>query len=1366
MPDTTALQDAASLAGPPGSPGPRRVRPIYRVFVSSTWLDLQPERRALMEALNRMEEMRFVGMEFFGNRPDDTHDASIDQVDLCEVFIGIIGFRYGSGITEAEYRRARALGLPCFVYFKREDTARPELTDNDTGLAAKLAMFKQELLRGHTVKEFARPEELAANATADLHNWVAARWISLEREPAAARPRPAVADADRTNILRLLERIEQDWIKGVLEASLHHRAWLELGLDWREDAVEHPWDRIVVAPDRPIKTLSAEDSITGVFDAAQHTLLVLGEPGAGKTTTVLELARELIARARESAQEPAPVVLALSTWRGQQRDLTDWLITELGLRYQVPKRVARAWLEECRLVLILDGLDEVVADRRAACVEAINAFEQAHHPPGLAVTCRVAEYDALAVKLRLRSAICLQPLTAGQIEHYFKAAGTGLDHLRLALRDDAGLRELARSPLMLSVMTMAWRDAPAIPVKEQGGDTIEERRRQLFDAYVQATMKRRGKASGGYSAELTIKWLTWLARRMKENGHTLFALEQLQPGWLDGTWRQLGYFLASRLMGAAGLVLPFLFLKLQGDTKALVAGLSLVTGSYIGIIDFALARHGWGGSRRAALRLWTLLAGLVVLSLAWLGLSPDGESAGIGTIYLLMTVLAFCAPLDVRALDIKPTGSMQWSWRLALARGLSGLVAMNLIVTVGFAINLAGRGWARGMEQIGLPYFVGLALAAVPVGLVWDKLRPPPTVQNVAGAITLAMIGGQIGGSGFFGAATSWSWEFMLVEIVPATLLGVFGGFGSTMIDPARPQQAGAWFWLRVPVLAFFVVGLVMIVPGLVLLPTMWDQLQAGGWTRFAGALGGFGAACGLVAFLRFGGFNGAQHYFLRWQLARRGDLPPRPESFFNHAAQLALMQKVGLGYRFVHALLLQHLAASRGGAGEEAEAGRAPAARSTEEVSRRPRAWLGLRLGALLGLTTGLGLFGWIGAATFALSRLGDKSGPWEATPALLGALMLAVALAIPVLLLVGRWLWDCSWRWLGGGYLGLALALVWLAADDPVIRRPSTPETIAPAFPGAEKSHAVLQRYDYGQPAAKNFRWKGFNFSQGPEQGPIWRNFLLTHRAEIEANWAKLAPVRDWMDELNAFERIGDLNENLLDLTMIWYPVRLAYAQNAMAIASLRAIDGQGDAALAGLLPLLEVGGKLEISARARYHFAAAREMQRSAILAAGFVLDTTPVSAATRMRFAAALSGPGGGPAGARRIHALSYGVVCAASTSFGRAVTAWVDPVADILRWPLALAGPFVFNRRATINRWGDLMVDLQEFAARREIEKVDQRVAKFMAEERRPHFKSVGSAWFSREAYLELRLVDTSRTVKGYWATEDLRTVLLARLGPP
>jgi predicted NACHT family NTPase len=257
-----------------------------------------------------------------------------------------------------------------------------------------------------------------------------------------------------------------------------------------------------------------------VFDAAQHTLLVLGEPGAGKTTTLLELARDLIARARRGAHELAPVVLALSTWTGGQRDLSDWIVTELGLRYQVPKKVARTWLEDARLVLLLDGLDEVSEGSRTACVEAINAFSEKHQPPGLAVTCRVVEYEALAVKLRLRAAICLQPLTTEQVERYFAAAGAGLDPLRQAMRNDAGLRELARTPLMLSVMTMAWREAPTPEARGSGAKSIEEHRRQLFDAYVQAALNRRGKIAGKYSATDTVRWLAWLANRMTEHGQT------------------------------------------------------------------------------------------------------------------------------------------------------------------------------------------------------------------------------------------------------------------------------------------------------------------------------------------------------------------------------------------------------------------------------------------------------------------------------------------------------------------------------------------------------------------------------------------------------------------------------------------------------------------------------------------------------------------------------------------------------------------------------------------------------------------------------------------------------------------------------
>jgi len=90
-------------------------RTVLHVFVSSTWLDLQPERAAVETALQRLRETKFVGMEYFGSRDEDTRRASLDEVDRSQVYVGIFGGRYGSGITEAEYRRARELGLPCFI---------------------------------------------------------------------------------------------------------------------------------------------------------------------------------------------------------------------------------------------------------------------------------------------------------------------------------------------------------------------------------------------------------------------------------------------------------------------------------------------------------------------------------------------------------------------------------------------------------------------------------------------------------------------------------------------------------------------------------------------------------------------------------------------------------------------------------------------------------------------------------------------------------------------------------------------------------------------------------------------------------------------------------------------------------------------------------------------------------------------------------------------------------------------------------------------------------------------------------------------------------------------------------------------------
>jgi tetratricopeptide (TPR) repeat protein len=151
---------------------------ILPVFVSSTWIDLQPERAAVKDAVLRLKETQFVGMEYFGSRDETTRRASLDEVDRSRVYVGLFAARYGSGITEAEYRRARECGLPCFIYFKDDATVAPNNREMDADKASRLAVLKQEMRGAHTVNEFSSPDNLAAKVTADLHRWLFDEYVT------------------------------------------------------------------------------------------------------------------------------------------------------------------------------------------------------------------------------------------------------------------------------------------------------------------------------------------------------------------------------------------------------------------------------------------------------------------------------------------------------------------------------------------------------------------------------------------------------------------------------------------------------------------------------------------------------------------------------------------------------------------------------------------------------------------------------------------------------------------------------------------------------------------------------------------------------------------------------------------------------------------------------------------------------------------------------------------------------------------------------------------------------------------------------------------------------------------------------------
>lgn len=233
--------------------------------------------------------------------------------------------------------------------------------------------------------------------------------------------KPLTQQEDRQRKV-LLNKVKEYWVEGVLEASLHTKALIELGLEKRTDAVKRPSRDAEEFPQAATQTLPEGISATTLVNQMREgrTLLILGEPGAGKPITLLKLAEDLIARSKQDLSQPIPVVFNLSSWAKKSQTIEQWLIQELLEKYQISKELGKQWVETESLILLLDGLDEVKADRRNACVQAVNQFMQTHSTTELTICCRIRDYQALAEQLMLRSAIGIQPLTFEQIDRYFE----------------------------------------------------------------------------------------------------------------------------------------------------------------------------------------------------------------------------------------------------------------------------------------------------------------------------------------------------------------------------------------------------------------------------------------------------------------------------------------------------------------------------------------------------------------------------------------------------------------------------------------------------------------------------------------------------------------------------------------------------------------------------------------------------------------------------------------------------------------------------------------------------------------------------------------------------------------------------------
>jgi transcriptional regulator with XRE-family HTH domain/GTPase SAR1 family protein len=364
------------------------------------------------------------------------------------------------------------------------------------------------------------------------------------------------------NRRRMLGRLRHSYGE-LLDYSLQEIVWIELGLAGMPDAVQNATNRLVRLSGQHVLTLPSGTSILDVYETSERELLILGEPGAGKSTLLLHLAQSLVQRAEQEEAHPLPVVLRLSSWAEQQPALEDWMSDQLAMTYNVSQKLSTQWVRNEHILPLLDGLDEMDAASRSACIAAINAYHREHLLVPLVICSRRTEYEEATryQKLALQYAVLIQPLTLEQVSASLEQIGQPLDSLQQTLQTNLALQELTTTPLMLSILMLTY-SRTQVPTLSHEIATLQM---QVWTDYVARMTEQKGDARH-YSLQQTCSWLSWLARNLQQHYQTVFYLEHVQSDWLPDSLRQDAFRLTMRL--------PIILL---GMLSSIVIGLFLQT---------------------------------------------------------------------------------------------------------------------------------------------------------------------------------------------------------------------------------------------------------------------------------------------------------------------------------------------------------------------------------------------------------------------------------------------------------------------------------------------------------------------------------------------------------------------------------------------------------------------------------------------------------------------------------------------------------------------------------------------------------------------------------------------------------------------
>lgn len=273
----------------------------------------------------------------------------------------------------------------------------------------------------------------------------------------------------------------------------------------------------------------------GELLAQANRFFIVGQPGAGKTTfskwLALQAARNYV------EQQRIPIYLTLRRFNTWDDSLLTLLAHELAFGdIAAATEKLRGLLRQGKLLILLDGLDEVLAEQRDALNDQIVDLAKWNDENQIVITCRPhAETRRFESFDDVRIADFNEDQAERFVRHWFDDSNLANSLLReLKRAEHESIRELTRTPLLLALLCIGYGHEPSFP----------KRKDQLYKQALQVVLQqwdeergiRRESIYGQLSLEKKQALLAYVAYATFSQGQ-LFIAEADLAQHIDDFWQ-------------------------------------------------------------------------------------------------------------------------------------------------------------------------------------------------------------------------------------------------------------------------------------------------------------------------------------------------------------------------------------------------------------------------------------------------------------------------------------------------------------------------------------------------------------------------------------------------------------------------------------------------------------------------------------------------------------------------------------------------------------------------------------------------------------------------------------------------------------